>query len=275
MNIRRFSTVATLAAALALTTSACSFDVSLGDNKKTPTASPSASSSATSTASDSAPGESANSTASETNPAGVTGSGHVAAGTSEAKPVNIPVPANTGLKKLELLHIYGGRTSGGFGQSVAIFEATTDRPMMITTKVTIMDKAGKKLRDQEGINTFYRSGKHTFIAHNLVELEDWDAPATFRVEVVDTTDSDTNFSELSQPSVTTGDLSQELTGSFRYSGEYPSGLSISGACVLDDGEIVFGENAPDQGVTDGTYRIPMYDAPKGSDLSNARCFVSV
>ncbi|MEL4356959.1 MULTISPECIES: hypothetical protein [unclassified Luteococcus] len=196
----------------------------------------------------------------------------------------IQVPAGSGISRLELLDIYGGRSSStDYGQVVAVFKATTDRPMMLNIRITLYDASGKQIATNTGLNSVYTTGSHDLVTKNLIKVPAGAKPKSFKASFVDKTDltSGPRVSNVSTPEVGQSpkfDNLQVLTGTARVSGSVGSNsVEADGACITSDGKIYHGAmSITDKDVSGGRveYSIPMYDA-KGVDLARATCYVSI
>ncbi|MEL4505860.1 hypothetical protein AAEX63_14080 [Luteococcus sp. H138] len=194
----------------------------------------------------------------------------------------VPVPAGSGISQLDLVKIYGSPASGGkHGQIVAVFKATTDRPMMLNLRINLYDASGKKIATNTGLNSVYTTGSQYLVTSNLIELPVGAKVHSFKASLVDKTDRPRDFSitKVSKPTLGQSTKSrgvQVLRGTATLRGKMNGTVEANAACIMPDGKIYHGsESLNDNPVKNGSvdYEVPMYDADK-VDLSEGTCYVS-
>lgn len=204
------------------------------------------------------------------------------AGSDSGSTQRVSVPAGSGISQLDLVKIYGSPASGGaHGRIVAVFKATTDRPMMLNLRIKLYDAAGKQIATNTGLNSVYTTGSQYLVTSNLIELPAGAKPVSFKASLVDKTDMGPEFSiaKVSKPRLgTSAKFSnvQVLRGTATLRGAMKGTVEANAACIMPNGKVYHGsESLNDNPVKGGQvdYEVPMYDA-KGADLSQARCYVS-
>ncbi|MEL4356960.1 MULTISPECIES: hypothetical protein [unclassified Luteococcus] len=203
-------------------------------------------------------------------------------GSSSGARQKIAVPAGSGISNLELIDIKGAPSSSGqHAQIVALFNATTDRPMMLNIKIQLFDASGKQIATNTGLNSVYTTGTHDLVTSNLIELPKGATVKTFKASLVDKTDMSKDFSisRISKPQVAPSpkfDKQQVLRGTVTIRGTMDGHVEVNAGCRTSNGRIYHGqETISDNPVKNGQveYEIPMYST-EGMDLNNMTCYVS-
>lgn len=214
-----------------------------------------------------------------TDNSGTTGAAD-SANESEAGGESVNVPAGSGLKRLDVIKIYGAPASGGeYGRITAVFKAETDQPVMLNLRITLHDKNGTQIAENTGLNSVYTVGPQYVVTTNLIKLPAGKTPAKFKAQLIEVTPMSTDFVITKMPMPTLGNAggTQILKGSIMAKGNPgKTSAEVQGACVMPDGTIYQGsDNISDQQLSGGSldYEVKMYDA-KGADLSKAKCYTS-
>ncbi|SJN24925.1 hypothetical protein [Luteococcus japonicus] len=199
---------------------------------------------------------------------------------SSSEGQKISTPAGSGISNLELVKLQGASTAGGkFGKVVAVFKATTDKPLQTRLRIRLFDDSGKEITQNTGLTSIYTTGDHDLVTSNLISVPAGSQPKTFKAQLVDTNSvgNGLEISEVSKPQVESSSSTPVVKGTVTTNGQsLSSSVTAQAACVTPSGKVYHGTDSLNGNGGNGDqidYEINMHDA-RGVDLSDATCYVS-